>query len=183
MASYNAMREWCGLKRFVDFEELEQVMSSESGQLMGHLYESVDDIDLFSGGLSELPLEGALVGPTFACIIGQQFSDLRAGDRFWFESSQGAHSFSAAQLASIKQVSLARLICANSDFIDAIQPLAMRLPHPILNPLQPCGSLPDVDLTLWLDLARPVDVNRVNSVQANNDDDSYDNDDDDDGFR
>lgn len=130
---------------------------------MGELYESVDDIDLFTGGLSEFPLEDARVGPTFACIIGRQFQALRSGDRFWFESSTGAHSFTIGQLNSIKQVTLARLICANSDRLDAIQPLAMRLPHPVVNALQPCASLADVDLSQWLEPAPVAPDNNNNN--------------------
>ena len=47
------------------------------------IYQTVNDIDLFPGGLSERPLQGGLVGPTFACIIGLQFRQLRKCDRFW----------------------------------------------------------------------------------------------------
>lgn len=43
-------------------------------------------MDLWSGGVSERPLPGSMVGPTFACLIGLTFKELRYGDRFWYEN-------------------------------------------------------------------------------------------------
>jgi hypothetical protein len=40
----------------------------------------VDDIDLFPGAMAERPVSGGLVGPTFACILAQQFSNIRKGN-------------------------------------------------------------------------------------------------------
>ena len=38
--------------------------------------------DLWTAGVTELPQPGSLLGPTFTCIIGRQFHNLRFGDRF-----------------------------------------------------------------------------------------------------
>ena len=43
------------------------------------------DIDLFTGVLSEEPVEGGNMGPTLDCLIGDQFQKLKYGDRFWYQ--------------------------------------------------------------------------------------------------
>ena len=52
-------------------------------------FRSVEDVDLLVAGLSETPLEAGLVGPTFSCILGNQYKNLRRADRFWYESKSG----------------------------------------------------------------------------------------------
>lgn len=54
---------------------------------LSRLYGSPDEVDLFIGGISEKPLPGAVLGPTFVCIVGDQFSRLRRGDRFFYEEA------------------------------------------------------------------------------------------------
>ncbi len=64
-------------------------------------YEHVEDIDLFSGGISELPLIDGIVGPTFACIMGIQFNHLKYGDRYYFEHGNQDGSFTEGKLDAI----------------------------------------------------------------------------------
>ena len=45
------------------------------------LYSSVDDIDVFIGGILEPAVNGSLLGPTFLCIIGDQFQRIRCGTK------------------------------------------------------------------------------------------------------
>ncbi|KAG9509175.1 Chorion peroxidase, partial [Fragariocoptes setiger] len=149
---YNQFREWCGLPRVTSFEQLGAYMQHNVAYALSLLYAHVDDIDLFTAGISEYRAPGAQIGPTFACIIGRQFSLLRRADRFWFENSpliNPAGAFTPQQLDAIKRFSLAKLLCANTDDTPTIQPYAFRLPHPIFNARVPCDSLPDIDLSAW----------------------------------
>ena len=72
-------------------------------------------IVFISGGLAETPLHGGLVGPTFACIIGIQFRNLRKCDRFWYENSNPLIRFTEAQLAEVRKMTLSKILCDNCD--------------------------------------------------------------------
>jgi peroxidase len=87
----------------------------------------VNDIDLYIGGLSENPVKGAVVGPTFACILANQFKDLKKGDRFYYENGPSATSFTLDQLVEIKKTSMSRVLCDNVE-VAQIQPSAFILP-------------------------------------------------------
>lgn len=113
------------------------------------IYKHVDDIDLWSAGISERKLPHSAVGPTMACIIARQFLNFKRGDRFWYENGGQPSSFTGAQLKEIKKATLAKILCTNSDDIQKIQPWAMRLPHPIYNARVPCESLPTMNLKHW----------------------------------
>lgn len=75
----------------------------------------------------------------------------RRCDRFWYENGNQAGRFTEAQLAEIRKVALARLICENSDTIGEVTRSVFDLPHNFLNPRVPCRSLPPLDLTPWRD--------------------------------
>lgn len=62
------------------------------------IYRRVEDVDLFIGAISEKPVPGAVLGPTFQCIVGDQFRRLRLGDRFWYEESNQQGSFNLGTL-------------------------------------------------------------------------------------
>ncbi|XP_046806470.1 uncharacterized protein LOC111676439 [Lucilia cuprina] len=149
---YTHWRVPCGLTPINNWDEFANVVGPESARRISHAYHSVHDIDLFVGGIAERPVVGGLVGPTFACIIAQQFSNSRKGDRFWYENGGFESSFTPAQLHSIRRVSLASVLCRAVGggtfqphiFLPAEFPDNVRLP---------CGVPPlgDFDISPWLE--------------------------------
>lgn len=81
------MREYCGLPTISSFLELNNTVETDTIRLLESVYSHHEDIDLVVGGLAERPLSGAVVGPTFGCLLGQQFQILKKGDRFWYENN------------------------------------------------------------------------------------------------
>ncbi|CAH1135684.1 unnamed protein product [Ceutorhynchus assimilis] len=148
---YTFWRKPCGLAPLNNWQDLEQVMSVASVMRLRSLYTHIDDIDLFTAGLAEKPLRGAVVGPTFACIIAQQFSYLRKGDRFWYENEGFESSLSPAQLQQIRKISLAQILCQTTSEIETIQPFVFLSADGFRNVRVSCDSpeIRNFDLRVW----------------------------------
>ena len=101
-------------------------------------------IDLFVGGMAEQKIPGSNFGPTFACIIGKTFADLREGDRFYWENPD---VFTDNQRSSLDKVTLSKVICDNSDTITTIIPKALETGQA----KQSCNSLPALQFQFWKD--------------------------------
>lgn len=67
LPSYNEFRKLVGLKIAKNFDELTEVAPLIRKKLR-RVYKNVNDVEAFTGGTSEIPMDGALLGPTFASI-------------------------------------------------------------------------------------------------------------------
>ena len=104
LPGYNAYRQICGMSLATTFEELLPVMEKSVVDRLALVYHSVDDIDLFVGGLVERHLPGSMLGPVFSCIIADQFSRLKEGDRFYYEHGSQINSFTPGKHSSDTQL-------------------------------------------------------------------------------
>ena len=59
---------------------------------------------------TEIPIEGGVVGATFACIIGKQYSDLKRADRFFYENFNSDIGLTLEQLNEIRKVTMAQVL-------------------------------------------------------------------------
>lgn len=107
LADYNAVREAIGLPRVTSFSEI----TSDPGlqATLESLYQSVNEVDLWVGGLAEDHVPGGSVGPTFRAILADQFARLRDGDRFWYQNA-----LSGDELAMVNATTLTDLIERNT---------------------------------------------------------------------
>ncbi|MCI0456499.1 MAG: peroxidase [Gemmataceae bacterium] len=103
LADYNSARAAYGLPRVRSFAQITGDRALQAA--LRDLYGSVNNIDLFVGGLAESHAPGASVGPLFQRIIADQFTRLRDGDRFWYQ-----RLFSGRELAELERTTLADVI-------------------------------------------------------------------------
>lgn len=82
LPGYNDAREAFGLPRAASVADVSS--DSEVQSRLAAVYQGVDDIDPWVGGLAEDPTPGALVGELVGTILKEQFEALRDGDRFWY---------------------------------------------------------------------------------------------------
>ncbi|XP_052891809.1 peroxidase-like [Anopheles moucheti] len=148
IAGFNAFRQYCGLGRATRWEDFVELRGPRDIQLLNSLYRTVDDVDLTVAEFFERHLPGTHAGPTYHCILIEQFLRTRRGDRFFFENGNSPGSFTPPQLNEIRKASLARILCDNSPGVQQMQPRAFEQIS-TANPLVPCSSLPALDTRVW----------------------------------
>ena len=143
--SYTKLVELCTRGRKVkSFNDFKEIPRSRRRSLQ-RLYKSVQNyIDPFPGLLAERPFRGRLIGRTLQCIIGRQFLRLRDGDRFYFERSG---QFTESQLAEIKKMTLAKVMCATLKGIVSIQPNVFKVFDQRKNKRKLCDDLGVLDIS------------------------------------
>ncbi len=124
LSSYNATRVAMGLTRVNSFSDI--TSNTALQESLQASYGSVDDIDLWVGGLAEDPLsgQGSQLGELFTYIVVQQFEELRAGDRFWYENY-----LTNSELEIIKDTTLAKVIRDNTDISGELQDQVFFVPE------------------------------------------------------
>ena len=96
--------------------------------------------DLFSAGMGESPtnprfrrtrrrisqgsLPNPILGPTFTCLLIDQFERLRDGDRFFYLNNQ----FTSSQLLAIQERQFSDIICNNINIV-SVQEQAFLIDH------------------------------------------------------
>jgi hypothetical protein len=109
IATLNQTRVALGFKAYTSFAQI--TSDTTLATKLQTVYGTVDKVDLFVGGLAETPVAGSMVGQTFQRIIVNQFQNLRAGDRLFFEN-QG---FTPQMMQQIEHTTMSDLILRDTD--------------------------------------------------------------------
>ncbi|MCX6422865.1 MAG: peroxidase [Actinobacteria bacterium] len=107
LADYNTTRVAYGLPRVRTFSDITTDRATQ--EKLKTLYGSVDNIDLWVGGLAEDHAPGSSVGSLFQRIIVDQFMRIRGGDRNWYENT-----FAGPELGQLRGTHFSDVIRRNT---------------------------------------------------------------------
>jgi len=105
LGTLNQTRQSLGMSAYTSFRDVTSDAMLQAN--LQRVYGTVNNLDLFIGGLAEDHAPGAEAGPTFQAIIARQFQALRSGDRF-FWLNQGFDSNTASMIANTRLSTILR---------------------------------------------------------------------------
>uniref|UniRef100_A0A0K0EPD5 peroxidase n=2 Tax=Strongyloides stercoralis TaxID=6248 RepID=A0A0K0EPD5_STRER len=144
LRSYNDYRKFCGLDIVDDFINWKDVSDINIKIRAKELYLKPENIELYVGGLLEEPIPGGIVGPTFACLITEQFQRLRDGDRFFYQNKD---IYTEHQINEISKISIASVICSTEPEINKIPLNAFNADKG--ERAVACSMIPTLNLNHW----------------------------------
>ena len=117
LPGYIRFRAFCGLSVPSSWNNKPGDISQSNWDNMRSVYNNVMDIDVFTGAMSEKPVPGGLVGATIACVLGKQFRNLMAGDRFFFTHPSDGSSNERGLVSDLRNYvsnrKLSSILCDN----------------------------------------------------------------------
>ena len=144
LASYNDVRFVYGLPRVQSFAEInaDPVIRDR----LAAAYASPDDVDAWVGLLAESNYRDAFVGETLVRVLRDQFTRLRDGDRFWYETY-----LPADLVREVDASTLAEIIRRNTDIGPELQDdVFVRASICVADIAAPIGTLNTMDLIEFL---------------------------------
>ena len=123
LPSYNQMRATMGLTPYMSWDDA--VFMDGVKDLLMSVYTDINDIDLWIGGLAENHVNDGMLGELFSAIVGDQFSRLRDGDRFWYQNGM----FETEWMEFIEGSTLSAIIMRNTG-ITGLQANVFLVPEP-----------------------------------------------------
>ncbi|KZC12704.1 Peroxidasin [Dufourea novaeangliae] len=138
LPSYVRWRSFCDSPDINEFESLRGSIGKDTIGKLRAVYRNVQDIDLVTGALSEETMSDSVLGPTFLCLLGRTFRNIRFGDRYWYENANTPGSFTLNQLEEIRKFTMAQILCYNGDRVNWMQPRAFLLRDRFLNDMINC---------------------------------------------
>ncbi len=110
LPDFNTLRRDLGLPAYHSFLDLTGF--GEDAKKIQEVYGSIEYLDPWVGMLSETRGRTQMMGQTMSTMMEIQFTDLRDGDRFYFENDR---SFSSRDIEEIKNTRLYDIIMRNSE--------------------------------------------------------------------
>ena len=121
LPDYNTMRVAMGLDAITQFSDI--TSDPAVVEALSSTYPTVNDIDIWVGGLSEDAVGGSQLGPLLQAIITRQFTELRDGDRFWYQND-----LNPEERDRVRGTTLARIIRDNTGIGSELQDNVFQTP-------------------------------------------------------
>ncbi|CAD6992610.1 unnamed protein product [Ceratitis capitata] len=166
LPAYPVFRKHCKLPPTDTWEEMATAVDAKSLQSIRQIYSSPHDVDVYTGALSEPPLDGAIFGPLLTCLVSDQFMRLKRGDSHWYERKMGPQRFTKAQLEEIYKVTLSKIICLNSDGVQQVRTYVMEQRKGEGNGYVNCSEAERFNFSAWATSSRPVKLHSVAVSEA-----------------
>ena len=153
LPSYNDARRELGLTPATSFltTDNEQGITSnpEIAARFADIYDSVEDVDFWIGGISEDPVNNGLVGELFSVVLTEQFENLRSGDRFFYLNNSESEDL-AILAPNLENTTLSNIIQQNTSEDIVIQDNAFFVPDLSVEASDPENNAESIDFTVSL---------------------------------